>query len=96
MHDADQLCDRVAFIVEGQIKHIDSPRNMKQQFGERTVLLEQRNQQNELIQNLYSLDSLASNKEFHAQLSTHPIDTLHSKEASLEDVFIKVTGASLV
>jgi fluoroquinolone transport system ATP-binding protein len=96
MHDADQLCDRVAFIVDGQIKHLDSPRNMKQQFGERTVVLEQHNQKGELLQNTYPLDSLPANTDFQFQLSKHPIETLHSKEASLEDVFIKVTGATLI
>jgi fluoroquinolone transport system ATP-binding protein len=95
MHDADELCDRVAFIVDGQIKHIDSPRNMKQQFGERTVKLEQRDSNNQLIQHSYSMDDLATNADFQTQLAKYPIETLHSKEASLEDVFIEVTGAQL-
>ena len=40
MSDIDQLCDRVAFIVDGQIKEIDSPRNLKIKYGKRTLKLE--------------------------------------------------------
>jgi fluoroquinolone transport system ATP-binding protein len=31
MHIAEELCDRVAFIVDGEIKLIDSPKNLKMQ-----------------------------------------------------------------
>jgi fluoroquinolone transport system ATP-binding protein len=95
MHDADELCDRVAFIVEGELKHVDSPRAMKQHYGESTVLLEQRNEQGLLLKSEYALESLAGNSDFQVQLAKYPIETLHSKEATLEDVFIKVTGAQL-
>lgn len=37
MHDADELCDRVAFIVDGHIRAIDSPYALKQKHGNRTV-----------------------------------------------------------
>jgi len=96
MHDADSLCDRVAFIVDGEIKHIDAPRTMKQQYGHRNVILEQRTPTDKLISNSYLLDDLASNSGFQTQLAKHPIETLHSTEATLEDVFIKVTGAQLI
>ena len=96
MHDADELCDRVGFIVEGELKAIDSPRNMKSQYGERSVLLEQRDATGKPIRTSFSMDSLSNNADFQAQLAKYPIETLHSKEASLEDVFIKVTGAQLL
>ena len=96
MHDADELCDRIAFIVEGDIKLIDSPRAMKQQYGEGYVKLEQRTHQGELIHTSFPIENLGLNTEFLQQLASHPVETLHSKEATLEDVFIKVTGAQLV
>jgi fluoroquinolone transport system ATP-binding protein len=96
MHDADELCDRVAFIVDGEIKLSDAPRTMKQHYGERKVQLEQRSENNHLIKTEYPLEALADNTKFHQQLAKYPIETLHSKEASLEDVFIKVTGAQLI
>ena len=40
MNIADELCDRVAFIIDGDIKLIDSPRNLKLQFGEKLVVVD--------------------------------------------------------
>ena len=37
---ADELCDRVAFIVNGEIRLIDSPHDLKLAHGTRTVLVE--------------------------------------------------------
>lgn len=96
MHDADELCDRVAFIIDGQIKHVDSPHQMKRHYGQSTVALEQRNDQGELVTTEFPLTTLANNAEFQAQLAQWPVETIHSKEASLEDVFIQVTGERLV
>lgn len=42
MHDADELCDRVAFIADGEIREIDSPKNLKLRFGQRLVTVEYR------------------------------------------------------
>ncbi|MDX1472781.1 MAG: ABC transporter ATP-binding protein [Reinekea sp.] len=95
MYDADELCDRVAFMVDGELKKIDAPRQMKKQFGESTVTLEQRNDAGQLISADFPLQQLADNPAFLQQLARYPVETLHSKEASLEDVFIKVTGAQL-
>ena len=40
MFIADELCDRVAFIVDGDIKLIDSPKTLKLQYGHKTVNVE--------------------------------------------------------
>lgn len=40
MHDAEELCDRVAFIADGEIREIDSPRNLKLRYGRRKVFVE--------------------------------------------------------
>ena len=37
---ADELCDRVAFIVDGEIRLVDSPRDLKLAHGARTVAVE--------------------------------------------------------
>src|SRR5262245_10163546 len=37
---ADELCDRVAFIVDGQIKVIDCPRELKLRYGQARVRVE--------------------------------------------------------
>ncbi len=94
MADIDQLCDRVAFIVDGEIKEIDSPRNLKIRYGKRTVLLEYK-ENGGTVQKEFPLEAIGQNKEFLNLLQTKDIETIHSGETTLEDIFIQVTGVSL-
>ena len=92
---ADQLCDRVAFIVDGRIALIDTPRELKIQQGKRKVRVEYRkNGGTETCE--FPLDGVGNDEEFLRLLRREQIETIHSEEATLEDVFIKATGRSLV
>ena len=94
MSDIDQLCDRVAFIVEGEIIEMDSPRNLKIKYGKRSMTLEYKeNDHTETVE--FPLDGIGKNKEFLNLLQTKEVETLHSGETTLEDIFIKVTGVKL-
>lgn len=42
MYIADELCDRVAFIIDGKIKLVDSPRALKLRYGEKLVRIDAR------------------------------------------------------
>ncbi|MDX1570122.1 MAG: ABC transporter ATP-binding protein [Xanthomonadales bacterium] len=94
MSVADQLCDRVAFIIDGRIKVIDSPRTLKLNHGERTVRVEYRSD-GKLEFSEFPLESVGENREFAELLRTADIETIHTQEASLDDVFVKVTGREL-
>jgi fluoroquinolone transport system ATP-binding protein len=94
MNDIDQLCDRVAFIVDGQIKEIDSPRNLKLKYGKRVLKLEYK-EHNEIIQKEFPMDNIGKNESFIELLKTKNIETIHSGETTLEEIFIKVTGVGL-
>lgn len=94
MHDADELCDRVAFIVNGEIKLTDTPKNLKLQGGARKVRVEYL-RDGKLVTKNFALDGLGENEEFLTILKNESLQSIHSKEASLEDIFIKVTGTSL-
>jgi fluoroquinolone transport system ATP-binding protein len=91
---ADQLCDRVAFIVDGEIAAIDSPRELKIRQGERKVRVEYR-ENGHLARREFSLDGLAENEQFLVLLREHHIETIHTEEATLEDVFVAITGRRL-
>jgi fluoroquinolone transport system ATP-binding protein len=94
MHVADELCDRVAFVVDGQIQRIDAPRALKLQFGQPTVQVEYcRNGQTE--QQAFPLRHLGGNADFLTVIRTYPVETIHSQEATLEEIFVQVTGRSL-
>jgi len=91
---ADELCDRLAFIVDGKLVAMDSPRNLKLLHGVRRVRVEYR--LNEGVSAAeFPLEGLGANEAFLALIRRHPVETIHTLEATLEDVFIQVTGRSL-
>jgi fluoroquinolone transport system ATP-binding protein len=94
MSDVDQLCDRVAFVVDGQIKETDSPRNLKLKYGKRTMRLEYQEDGHTVLKE-FPMDGIGQNDDFLALLKTKQIETLHSGETTLEDIFIHVTGVGL-
>jgi fluoroquinolone transport system ATP-binding protein len=94
MSDVDQLCDRVAFVLDGKIIEMDSPRNLKLKYGKRTLKLEYRDNGKTTIAE-FPMDGIGQNQTFLRLLQTKTIETIHSGETSLEDIFIKVTGVGL-
>ncbi len=97
MHDADELCDHIAFIVEGQIKLVGVPRDLRLQNGRAQVTVRYRAAGDDGVhESQFPLNSLGSNSEFLTLLNTTNIESIHSQEATLEDVFISVTGRQLI
>ncbi|MCE3200906.1 ABC transporter ATP-binding protein [Paenibacillus sonchi] len=94
MHAADELCDRVAFIVDGTIRLIDSPRTLRVQHGQRVVKVEYR-EKGVLQKDEFGLDNIGSCPGFQTLLQEKYIETIHSQDATLEDIFIKLTGREL-
>jgi fluoroquinolone transport system ATP-binding protein len=94
MATADELCDRVAFLVDGRIAMIDAPRELKVRFGEQCVRVEYRND-GELQARDFPLAGLAENVGFLTTLSEPSLETIHTQETSLESIFIRVTGREL-
>jgi fluoroquinolone transport system ATP-binding protein len=91
---ADELCDKVAFIVDGKISVIDSPRALKVLKGEKSVVVEYR-ENGGVVSQKFSLNGIGANREFIQVLRDKAIETMHTQEASLEDIFIEVTGRNL-
>lgn len=94
MQAAEELCDRVAFIVDGQIKLIDSPRELKLRQEQKKVRVEyHKNGMN--CQAEFSLEKIGENEQFLKLLRDYPVETMHSLEGGLEQIFIEVTGRHL-
>jgi len=94
MNDADELCDRVGFIVEGKLILIESPKELKIRHGKKIVKVEYL-KDNELISQDFDLKELADNKIFFNLLKSGSVQTIHTAEATLDDIFIKATGRQL-
>ncbi len=92
---AEQLCDRVAFMVDGKLSLIDNPKKLKMKFGNKTVAVE--HIENGIMSHTeYQLAGIGDNKEFLSLIKNKEVHTIHSSEATLEDIFIKVTGRTLL
>jgi fluoroquinolone transport system ATP-binding protein len=91
---ADELCDRVGFIVDGAIACIDSPRALKLRHGQASVCVEH-GAAGTIERSHFPLAGLADNHAFMQLLRGGQVQTLHSQEATLSDVFIRATGRTL-
>lgn len=95
MQVAEEICHRVAFIIDGKLSLIDSPQELKLREGQKTLRVEYV-ENNKVTEKVFLLEKIGDNNEFLALLRTKEIRTIHTQEASLEDVFIKTTGRTLV
>ncbi len=91
---ADGLCDRVGFIVDGEIRLIDAPRALKLRYGQRVVRVEYELNGQTAIRD-FPLETLGSDPNFIDLLLNGQVQTIHTLEATMEDIFIKVTGRGL-
>ena len=94
MATADEICDRVAFLIDGRIALIDAPRELKVRYGERRVRVEYR-VNGTLEERDFPLEGLAENAAFLTALRQPSLQTVHTQETSLENIFIRVTGREL-
>lgn len=95
MWEADKLCHRVAFMNQGRIAALDTPRNLKQQYGKRSLIAEVATAGGGLEKREISMDSIDTARVVEGLFSREKVVTIHSEEATLEDIFIQVTGRRL-
>jgi len=94
MFEADELSDRVAFINEGRIVALDTAENLKLKYGTRSVKVRLRDGDGVREEHL-ELDGDGSSAKL-AELAASPdLLTIHTEEATLEQIFIQMTGRGL-
>jgi ABC-2 type transport system ATP-binding protein len=94
MFEADELSDRVAFINEGVIVALDTAENLKLKYGKRSVKVRLREGDGVREEHL-ELDGGGSSARL-AELAASPdLLTIHTEEATLEAIFIELTGRGL-
>lgn len=94
MRDAEELCDRVAFVVDGAVKAVDTPHALRR-GGADTKVEYSFVENGKELQNVCSLSGLASAPGFQTALKAGSLTSIHSKEPTLEDLFIALTGRGL-
>jgi fluoroquinolone transport system ATP-binding protein len=94
MVTAQELCDRVAFLNEGRIVAIDAPQVLRRSYGRRALRVEVvRDGIREARE--FELEHLSENREFLAWIGSGSVESMHTLETTLEDVFVQVTGRRL-
>lgn len=94
MRTADELCDRVAFVVDGRIAALDTPAEHRLSRSKRVVTVTYRDG-DALSTKDFGLDGLGEDAGFRELMNSRTVEAVHSQEADLDDVFIDVTGRTL-
>jgi ABC-2 type transport system ATP-binding protein len=94
MMEADKLSDRVAFINEGKIAALDTPDNLKHQYGKRVIKIRYLEDKN-VKEEEYNLESKVIGQNIQNMLTKYNVLDMHTEEATLEDIFKLLTGRKL-
>ncbi|HZS79314.1 MAG TPA: ABC transporter ATP-binding protein [Ktedonobacteraceae bacterium] len=96
MEEADQLSEQVAFIVNGKIVANDTPRNLKLAHGQRTIQVTldnaAANGNGKLTETTLSMDNPEDSAQLARWMAEGKVRAIHSREATLEEVFVEVAG----
>jgi fluoroquinolone transport system ATP-binding protein len=94
MYDATEVCDRVAFIVNGEIRAMDTPRNLIMSRGAAKVrytyscgTLEKEAE--------VPLGETSGDETLRALIRENRLLSIHSSEPTLNDIFVEMTGSYL-
>lgn len=91
---AAELCNRVAFIINGELPLTDSPSNLMREYGRKELAVEYLLNETP-IREVFNLESLKNNSGFRKIVDERKILSMKTLDASLEDIFIMVTGRGL-
>ena len=94
MWEADELSDRVAFLNEGEMFAVDTPDNLKMKYGKRSVKV-RLGSGGQAREETIELAAADAGDRIRELVNTGNVMTIHTEEATLEDIFIEITGRGL-
>jgi ABC-2 type transport system ATP-binding protein len=94
MNEADELSDRVAIMYNGKLVGLDEPRKLKSKYGRKEIQIEYQ-QDGQVVKKNLPADTEETAKEIDKLMTNGQVISLHTKEASLADVFAVLTGRVL-
>jgi len=94
MYDATELCDRVAFIVDGRLQALDTPRNLIMAKGASTILYTYL-QDGKEKQSEVAINRTAEDELLQKLLNENRLLSIHSSEPTLNEIFVEITGRRL-
>ncbi|MFP3843478.1 ABC transporter ATP-binding protein [Priestia filamentosa] len=90
MLEAEELCDRVAFLHNGEVRLFDAPEKLRSQHSDSTVSLLLKGQRKVVVET-----NEEGAKEIYNYMKQGELLTIHSNEPTLGDLFVKLTGREL-
>lgn len=94
MYDATELCDRVAFIVDGKIRALDTPHNLIMRRGASKIAYTYSENGKEIRADV-PLDQTAGDELLGRLIRENRLLSIHSEEPTLNDIFLEITGRQL-
>lgn len=95
MVTAEAIADRVALVVDGRIVAAGAPHDLALSQGRPRVRVVHRGLDGERRSEEFALDGLAEAPGFLALLRSGRVETIHTTEPTLADVFVSLTGRTL-
>lgn len=91
MDEADKLCDRVAFLNEGEIVELGNPKELKFKYADDDIEVKLKNEKNTAIvkNNKYGAEKIKG------WMENGQVISIHSMEPNLEKIFLHLTGRGL-
>ncbi|KRD87919.1 bacitracin ABC transporter ATP-binding protein [Bacillus sp. Root147] len=90
MVEAEELCNRVAFLHQGEIKLLDTPKNLRLQFSQKSISLIVGDGNSVTVKN----DEQGA-KQISDYMKSGQLLSIHSNEPTLGDIFVQLTGSEL-
>jgi fluoroquinolone transport system ATP-binding protein len=93
MSEAEEVCDRVGFLAGGRILVTGEPAELKRRFGKPQLEVTARSSSGLAVRS-FPMEGIGQNAEFLGLLQSGQVASLHTLEASLDDIFIAATARS--
>ncbi len=94
MYDATELCDRVAFIVDGEIRALDTPRSLIMGRGASKITYTYSDNDREIGAEI-PLRKTSEDETLLRLIRENRLLSIHSGEPTLNDIFVELTGRQL-
>ncbi|MCZ0702261.1 ABC-2 type transport system ATP-binding protein [Natronobacillus azotifigens] len=91
MLEAESLCHRVAFLNKGKVQLLDEPSKLRRKYSDDTLTVELVTGEKRILEN-----GPKGAQKLYEYMSSGQVVTLFSNEPTLGDIFVDVTGRSLV
>ncbi|GIN87229.1 bacitracin ABC transporter ATP-binding protein [Heyndrickxia sporothermodurans] len=90
MQEAEELCDRVAFLNQGEIQQLDTPQNLRLKYSDSTITLLLKGNRTVIVQK-----DEAGAETIYQHMKNNEVISIHSNEPTLGDIFVQLTGRAL-